>query len=902
MATSSDRPELVQDIDPEETREWIESLASTLEREGVERTHFLLEQLVDHARRSGAHLPFEATTSYVNTIPVTQQPRVPGDPGLERRIRSLIRWNALAMVVNANRTSSELGGHIASFASAATLYDVGFNHFFRGPDAPNGGDLVFFQGHSAPGIYARAFLEGRIGEDQLRSFRQEVESDGKGLSSYPHPYLMPDFWQFSTVSMGLTSMLAIYEARFMRYLEHRGIQDTAGRKVWAFLGDGEMDEPESLGAISLAAREHLDNLVFVVNCNLQRLDGPVRGDGKIVQELEAVFRGAGWNVIKVLWGSYWDPLLQQDKKGILRKRMMECVDGEYQSYKAKGGAFTREHFFGKYPETAAMVANMSDEEIWWLNRGGHDPNKVYAAYNAAMQHKGQPTIILAKTVKGYGMGEAGEGLNPTHQQKKMGEEALKAFRDRFSIPIGDDRIGAAPFYRPAENSKEIQYMLARRKELGGFLPSRRRTAPPLVAPPLEAFETQLKGSGEHQMSTTMAFVRILTQLVRDRNIGKYIVPIVPDEARTFGMEGLFRQIGIYSSVGQLYEPVDAEQLMSYKEMKNGQILEEGINEAGSMSSFIAAGTAHSSHGVNMIPFYAYYSMFGFQRTGDFAWAAGDMKARGFLMGGTAGRTTLAGEGLQHQDGHNLITASTIPTCVSYDPTFAYELAVIIQDGIRRMYQDQEDIFYYVTMMNENYQHPPMPDGAREGILKGMYLFRGAGDSKGDKPGKSTAKVQLLGSGSILREVIAASDMLAQDFGIASDIWSAPSLNELRREGIDAERWSMLHPTEPRRRSFVETCLADRPGPVIAATDYMRLYADQIRPYLPGKHYVVLGTDGFGRSDTRKQLRHFFEVDRRYIVVATLKALADTGALPLAKVREAMEKYGIDPNKPNPVTV
>jgi pyruvate dehydrogenase E1 component len=896
MSTPSDRPESVQDIDPEETREWIESLASTIEREGVERAHFLLEQLVDHARRSGAHLPFEATTSYVNTIPVTQQPRVPGDPGLERRIRSLIRWNALAMVVNANRSSSELGGHIASFASAATLYDVGFNHFFRGPDAEKGSDLVYFQGHSAPGIYSRAFLEGRISEEQLRSFRQEV--GGQGLSSYPHPYLMPDFWQFSTVSMGLTSMLAIYQARFMRYLEHRGILDTSGRKVWAFLGDGEMDEPESLGAISLPARERLDNLVFVVNCNLQRLDGPVRGDGKIVQELEAVFRGAGWNVIKVLWGSYWDPLLQQDKKGILRKRMMECVDGEYQAYKAKGGAFTREHFFGKYPETAAMVANMSDEEIWWLNRGGHDPNKVYAAYKAAMDHKGQPTIILAKTVKGYGMGEAGEGLNPTHQQKKMGEEALKAFRDRFNIPIPDDKIAEAPFYRPAEGSKEIQYMMARRKELGGHLPARRRNAPPLTAPTLDAFETQLKGSGEHEMSTTMAFVRILTQLVRDRNVGKFIVPIVPDEARTFGMEGLFRQIGIYSSVGQLYEPVDAEQLMSYKEMKNGQILEEGINEAGSMSSFIAAGTAHSNHGVNMIPFYAFYSMFGFQRIGDFAWAAGDMKARGFMMGGTAGRTTLSGEGLQHQDGHNLIIASSIPTCVSYDPTFAYELAVIIQDGIRRMYQDQEDVFYYVTMMNENYRHPAMPEGAREGILKGMYLFRSAGE----KNGKSTAKLQLLGSGAILREVIAAADMLAQDFGIAADIWSATSFNELRRDGIAAERWSMLHPLEPRRKSYVEASLADRPGPIVAATDSMRLFADQIRPYLPGKHYAVLGTDGFGRSDTRKQLRHFFEVDRRYVAVAALKALADRGELPAAKVREAIEKYAIDPEKPNPVTV
>jgi len=894
MANPSGRPEAVVDTDPQETREWIESLASILEREGVERAHFLLDQLVDHARRSGAHLPYDATTAYVNTIPVTQQPRVPGDPGIERRIRSLIRWNALAMVVNANRSSSELGGHIASFASAATLYDVGFNHFFRGPEAENGGDLVYFQGHSAPGIYARAFLEGRIGEAELRAFRREVEV--KGLSSYPHPYLMPDFWQFSTVSMGLTSMMAIYQARFLRYLEHRGILDTSGRKVWAFLGDGEMDEPESQGAISLPARERLDNLVFVVNCNLQRLDGPVRGNGKIVQELEAVFRGAGWNVIKVLWGSYWDPLFQRDTKGLLRQRMMECVDGEYQAYKAKGGAFTREHFFGKYPELAAMVANMSDEEIWWLNRGGHDPNKVHAAYKAAMEHKGQPTIILAKTVKGYGMGEAGEGQNPTHQQKKMGEEALKAFRDRFNIPIADDKIGEAPFYRPPESSKEIQYLLARRKELGGFLPARRRTAPALAVPGLEAFETQLKGSGEHEMSTTMAFVRILTQLVRDRNLGKLVVPIVPDEARTFGMEGLFRQIGIYSSVGQLYEPVDAEQLMSYKEAKDGQILQEGINEAGAMASFIAAGTAYSNHGVNMIPFYCFYSMFGFQRIGDFAWAAGDMRVRGFLMGGTAGRTTLSGEGLQHQDGHNLITASSIPNCVSYDPTFAYEMAVIIQDGLRRMVGEQEDVFYYVTMMNENYRHPPMPEGAAAGILKGLYLLReGAGEAK-------APRVQLLGSGTVLREVLAAADMLVEDFGVVADVWSATSMNELRRDGIAAERWSMLHPEAPRRRSHVEACLVGQPGPIVAATDYMRLYADQIRPYLPGKHYVVLGTDGFGRSDTRKQLRHFFEVDRRYIVVAALKALADEGTLPSGNVRGAIEKYAIDPEKPHPVTI
>ena len=883
-----------EDIDPEETREWIDSLASTLDREGVKRGHYLLERLVDHARRSGAHLPFDATTAYVNTIPVTQQPRVPGDATLERRIRSFVRWNALAMVVNANRNASGLGGHIASFASAATLYDVGFNHFFRGPDAENGGDLVYFQGHSAPGIYARAFLEGRISEEQLRRFRREV--DGGGLSSYPHPYLMPDFWQFSTVSMGLTSMTAIYQARFMRYLEHRGILDTSGRKVWAFLGDGEMDEPESQGAISLPAREHLDNLVFVVNCNLQRLDGPVRGDGKIVQELEAVFRGAGWNVIKVLWGSYWDPLLQRDTKGLLRRRMMECVDGEYQAYKAKGGAFTREHFFGKYPELLAMVANMSDEEIWWLNRGGHDPNKVYAAYQAAMDHKGQPTIILAKTIKGYGMGEAGEGQNPTHQQKKMGEEALRAFRDRFNIPIPDDRIAEAPFYRPPENSKEITYLLERRKALGGFLPARRRSAPPLQVPELEAFSSQIKGSGEHEMSTTMAFVRILTQLVRDRHVGKLIVPIVPDEARTFGMEGLFRQIGIYSSVGQLYEPVDAEQLMSYKEAKNGQILEDGITEAGAISSWIAAGTAYSNHGVNMIPFYCYYSMFGFQRTGDFAWAAGDMRARGFLMGGTAGRTTLAGEGLQHQDGHNLLFASSIPSCVSYDPTFAYEMAVIIQDGLRRMYQDQEDVFYYVTMMNENYRQPPMPEGTRDGILRGMYLLRDGG------PPRDQPRVQLLGSGTILREVLTAADLLEQDFGVTADVWSVTSFNELRREGLAAERWSMLHPEAPRRRSFVETALAERSGPVVAATDYMKLYADQIRPFVAGKPYLVLGTDGFGRSDVRTQLRHFFEVDHRYVVLAALKTLADQDVLPRAKVGEAMRRYGIDPEKPNPVTV
>jgi pyruvate dehydrogenase E1 component len=893
MSTDTDPSDRLNDTDPEETREWIDSLASTFEREGVGRAHYILEKLVDYARRSGAHLPFDATTAYVNTIPVTHQPRVPGDPGIERRIRSFIRWNALAMVVNANRSSSELGGHIASFASAATLYDVGFNHFFHAPSEDHGGDLVYFQGHSAPGIYARAFLEGRLTEEQMRAFRMEV--DGKGISSYPHPYLMPDFWQFSTVSMGLTSMMAIYQARFLRYLEHRGLANTANRRVWAFMGDGEMDEPESLGAISLPARERLDNLVFVVNCNLQRLDGPVRGNGKIVQELEAMFRGAGWNVIKVLWGSYWDPLFQQDKNGILRKRMMECVDGEYQAYKARGGAFTREHFFGKYPELAAMVSNMSDEEIWWLNRGGHDPNKVYAAYQAAVQHKGQPTIILAKTVKGYGMGEAGEGQNITHQQKKMGDEALRAFRDRFSIPIADDKIAEAPFYRPPEDSKEMKYLLERRKALGGFLPARRRRGPDMVVPGIDAFESQLKSSGDHAMSTTMVFVRILTQLVRDKAIGKHIVPIVPDEARTFGMEGLFRQIKIYSSVGQLYEPMDAEQLTSYKEAKDGQILEEGINEAGSMASFIAAGLSHSNNGVNMIPFYCFYSMFGFQRIGDFAWAAADMRVRGFLMAGTAGRTTLSGEGLQHQDGHNHLFASIVPSCIAYDPTFAYELAVVIQDGIRRMYHNQEDIFYYITMMNENYTHPAMPEGAAPGILKGLYLFR-------ESQTKKAPRVQLLGSGTIFREVIAAALLLEKDFGVVADLWGATSMNELRRDGIESERWSMLHPTAPRKVSYVEQCLSGREGPVVATTDYVRLYSEQIRPYLPGKRFVTLGTDGFGRSDTRKNLRRFFEVDRRYVAVAALKALADDGVLPTTTVAEAIKKYEIDPEKPNPVTV
>ena len=879
------------DIDPQETQEWLEALEGVLENEGVERAHFLIERLVDKARRSGAHLPFSANTAYVNTIPLTQQRRFPGDRAMERRIRSFIRWNAMSMVVQANRISTELGGHISSFASVATLFDVGFNHFFHAPSEQRDGDMVFFQGHSAPGIYARAFLEGRLSEDQLYSFRQEV--DGHGLSSYPHPWLMPGFWQFPTVSMGLGPLMAIYQARFMRYLHDRGLVNTDERKVWAFCGDGEMDEPEALGAISLAGRERLDNLIFVVNCNLQRLDGPVRGNGKIIQELEAVFRGAGWNVIKVIWGSYWDPLFARDKNGILVKRMEEAVDGDYQAYKAKGGAYTREHFFGKYPELQEMVANMTDEDIWRLNRGGHDPHKVYAAYAEAVAHKGQPTVILAKTVKGYGMGVAGEGQNITHSQKKMGDAALKAFRDRFNIPIGDEQIGSAPFYKPAPDSPEMQYMHARRQELGGYLPQRRSEVAPVEVPELDYFKPLLESSGEREQSTTMAFVRLLNMLIRDKRIGNRVVPIVPDEARTFGMEGMFRQLGIYSSVGQLYEPVDADQVMFYREDKKGQILQEGINEAGAMSSWIAAATAYSNHGIGMIPFYIYYSMFGFQRVGDLAWAAGDMQARGFLMGGTAGRTTLAGEGLQHQDGHSHLAAATIPNCVAYDPAFAYELAVIVQDGLRRMYQAQENIFYYITVMNENYHQPAMPEGVEEGIRRGIYLLQ--------QGGKRKKRVQLLGSGTILREVIAAAQLLEEDFHVSADVWSVTSFNELRREGVDTERWNLLHPEAPPRRCHVSEQLAGQSGPVIAASDYIRSYAEQIRPFV-GRRYSVLGTDGFGRSDMRSQLRKFFEVNRYYVALVALKSLVDEGELDAAVVSKAIRKYRIDPEKPNPTTV
>ncbi len=888
--------EPLPDIDPQETQEWLEALESVLAQGGSDRAHYLLERLVEKARRSGAYLPYSATTAYINTIPPGKEDRSPGNYELEHRIRSYVRWNSMAMVLRANKDTN-VGGHIASFASAATLYDVGYNHFWHAASADHGGDLVFAQGHSSPGLYAYAFLLGELTQEQLDNFRQEV--GGKGLSSYPHPWLMPDFWQFPTVSMGLGPLMAIYQARFMKYLDSRGLIKTKGRKVWAFMGDGEMDEPESLGAISLASRESLDNLIFVINCNLQRLDGPVRGNGKIIQELEGDFRGAGWNVIKVIWGSYWDPLLARDTKGLLQQRMMECVDGEYQTFKSRDGAYVRKHFFGKYPELLEMVASMSDDDIWRLNRGGHDPHKVYAAYAEAAKHTGQPTVILAKTIKGYGMGEAGEAQNITHQQKKMGTTSLKAFRDRFGLKIADDRIDEIPYLVFDQDSPEFAYMQSQRKSLGGFLHRRQRKADPLLIPPLSAFESLLKASGEgRESSTTMAFVRILNILVKDKTIGQRVVPIVADESRTFGMEGMFRQLGIWSSVGQLYTPQDADQLMYYKEDKNGQILQEGINEAGAMSSWIAAATAYSTHGVQMIPFFIFYSMFGFQRIGDLAWAAGDMRCRGFLLGGTAGRTTLNGEGLQHEDGHSHLSASTIPNCISYDPTFGYELAVIIQDGMRRMYQDQEDVYYYITVMNENYPHPEMPKDAEQGIIRGMYLFRKSSEAIS---GDSTLRVQLLGSGTILREVIAAAEILDQDFGISADIWSVTSFNELRREALDVTRWNMLHPSEPARLSYVANCLKGCTGPVVAATDYMKIFADQIREFVPGR-YKVLGTDGFGRSDTREKLRQFFEVDRYYVTIATLQALAEDGKISTEIVAQAIRKFGIDPDKPNPVTV
>ena len=879
------------DIDPLETAEWLDALSAVIDNEGYERAHFLIESLIDSARRTGVHIPYHANTAYLNTIPVHMEERSPGDHALERRIRALIRWNAMAMVVRANRISTELGGHIASFASAATLYDVGFNHFWRAHNDSHLGDMLFIQGHSAPGIYARAYLERRIDADRLRLFRQEVDSDG--LSSYPHPWLMPDFWQFPTVSMGLGPIMAIYQARYMKYLHNRGLIDAGDRKIWAFLGDGEMDEPESVGALSVAGRENLDNLVFVVNCNLQRLDGPVRGNGKIIQELESDFRGAGWNVIKVIWGSYWDPLLARDDKGLLKQRMEEVVDGDYQVLKARDGAYVRERFFGKYPELREMVSNMTDEDVWRLNRGGHDPHKIYAAYAAAVKHKDQPTVILAKTVKGYGMGEAGEGQNTTHQQKKMGEDALLAFRDRFSIPLSDKEVAEAPFYRPDEKSPETEYLIERRRTLGGFLPARFTGSKPLFRiPDIDLFGAQLEGSGDREISTTMVFVRLLSAMVRDKEMKQYVVPIIPDESRTFGMEGMFRQLGIYAPQGQLYEPEDADQLMFYREDKSGQVLQEGINEAGAMCSWIAAATSYSNHDLYTVPFYIFYSMFGFQRIGDFCWAAGDMRARGFIIGGTAGRTTLAGEGLQHQDGHSLILSGTVPNCVSYDPTYSYELAIIVRDGLRRMYGERESVYFYITVMNENYAHPPMPKGAEEGILRGLYLLRST-SKKGNK-----LKVRLLGSGTILREVEAAAEMLAENHGVDSDIWSVTSFNELARDGHDTDRYNRLHPDEEPRKSYVEMCLENSEGPVIAATDYMKWYADQIRAWVPGQ-YHVLGTDGFGRSDVRKKLRRFFEVDRQHVVVAALHALALQEQVPPAVVDEAIREFGIDPEKTNP---
>ena len=879
--------DLGPDIDPIESREWQDAIADVIERDGPNRAHFLLDKAVAQARAAGATLPFSATTPYQNTIPVDDQHEFPGDPEMEWRIRTINRWNAMATVVRRNKESSEYGGHIASFASSAVMYDVGLNHFWRARSAIHGGDLVFFQGHVVPGIYARSFMEGRITEEQLLNFRSEV--GGNGLSSYPHPWLLPDYWQFPTVSMGLGPLMAIYQARFMKYMHNRGLIDMADRKVWCFLGDGEMDEPESRGAIDLAAREKLDNLIFVINCNLQRLDGPVRGNGKIVQELEGNFRGAGWNVVKLLWGKGWDDLLENDTSGRLRQLMDETVDGDYQTFKSKDGAFIRKHFFGKYPETAALVEDWSDDQIWSLSRGGHDPEKVYTAFRKATDTRDQPTCLLIKTVKGYGMGSAGEGQNTTHQQKKLAEEQLRAFRDRFKIPVSDEDLPKAPFV--ALNNAQKAYLADRRKALGGAFPQRVSTSPKLAIPPLEAFKAQLQNTGEREISTTMAFVRILTTLLRDKELGKHIVPIVPDESRTFGMEGLFRSIGIYNPAGQHYTPEDREQMSYYREAADGQVLQEGINEAGAMADWIAAATSYSNHGVPMIPFFIYYSMFGFQRVGDLAWAAGDSRARGFMLGGTAGRTTLNGEGLQHEDGHSHIIAGTVPNCISYDPTFQHEVAVIVQHGMTRMYQDQEDVYFYITLMNENYAHPDMPAGCEAGIIRGLYRLKEV-----KKPGRK--HVNLLGSGTILIQAIKAAEMLEADYGITADIWSATSLNELARDGQDAARWNRLNPLEAPRVPYVTQALSKAKGPVIAATDYMKNYAEQIRAFVPGR-YTVLGTDGFGRSDSRVNLRRFFEVDANHIAAAAMVDLFRDGAVDEATLKAALAKYDIDGAKPNP---
>ncbi len=877
------------DIDPIETQEWLDSLSAVINKDGSDRARYLLKKLIDETYKEGFHKPLTRVTPYINTISPEHEVKSPGDQNIERKIRSLIRWNAAAMVVKANKKNPELGGHIGTFASAATLYDVGMNHFWRAKNNKFGGDLIYFQGHSAPGMYARAFLEGRLTAKQLGNFRQEVGVDG--LSSYPHPWLMPKFWQFPTVSMGLGPILSIYQARFTKYLINRGLLKNEDRKIWAFLGDGEMDEPESLGAIGLAAREKLDNLIFVINCNLQRLDGPVRGNGKIIQELEGIFRGAGWNVIKVIWGTYWDTLLAKDKSGLLVKRMNECVDGEYQAFKAKGGAYVREKFFGKYPELKDLVSTMTDRDVWRLNRGGHDPHKVYSAYDAATKTKGQPTVILAKTIKGYGMGKSGESTNITHQQKKLGEEDLLYYRDRFDIPLTDKQVKNIEFYKPDEKSEEIQYIKERRMKLGGNIPERTSYAKPIKKPSKDIFESMLKSSGEREMSTTMALVRMLTNLLRDKKIAARLVPIIPDEARTFGMEGFFQKIGIYAHEGQKYEPEDSEQLSSYKEDKKGQVLEEGITESGSISSWIAAGTSYTNHDLEMIPIYTFYSMFGFQRVMDLIWAAGDSQTRGFLIGATAGRTTLAGEGLQHQDGHSHLLASTIPNCISYDPTFAYELAVILKEGLTRMHDKQESIFYYITVMNENYKHPAIPKDCEKGILKGMYLFK-------EFHNKGKIKIQLLGCGTILREMISAAEILSKDYGVDSDVWSVTSFNELRRDGMEIERKNLLNPNEKPEKSYVQKCLDSKDGPIIAASDYMRVFADQIRPYI-SKPFYSFGTDGYGRSDSRKNLRKFFEVDKEHIVSYALSALAKEQLIPSKYAKEAMKKYNINKDKPIP---
>ncbi|TFW27669.1 pyruvate dehydrogenase (acetyl-transferring), homodimeric type [Duganella callida] len=895
MSAQLDQVTANTDPDSQETKEWLDSLASVLENEGPERAHYLLERLIDLARQSGSDIPFSANTAYVNTIPTEQEQRCPGNLEYEEKLRSWMRWNAMAMVVKANRFDGDLGGHLSSFASLANMLGIGFNHFWKAPSDTHGGDLLYIQGHSSPGVYARAFLEGRLSEDQLLHFRREV--DGKGLSSYPHPKLMPNFWQFPTVSMGLGPLMAIYQARFLKYLHARSIADTTDRKVWAFCGDGEMDEPESLGAIGMAAREKLDNLVIVVNCNLQRLDGPVRGNGKIIQELEGEFRGAGWNVVKVIWGPGWDALLQKDKEGILRKVMMETVDGEYQNYKAKDGAYVRKHFFGKHPKLLEMVANMTDDDIWRLTRGGHDPHKIYAAFKVAQEHKGQPTVLLVKTIKGFGMGKHGEARNTAHNTKKLTDEAVREMRDRYSIPIPDDQLADIPFYKPADDAPEIKYLHERRAALGGYLPARRQQADEkLTVPPLSAFQNVLEATAEgREVSSTQNYVRILTTLLKDSSIGSRIVPILVDESRTFGMEGLFRQVGIFNQQGQLYEPVDKDQVMYYREDKAGQILQEGINEAGGMSSWIAAATSYSTNNRVMVPFFTYYSMFGMQRIGDLVWAAADMRARGFLMGGTAGRTTLNGEGLQHEDGHSHLFAAAVPNCMPYDPTFGHELAVIIQDGMRRMVEEQEDVFYYITIMNENYAHPGIKPGQEEGILKGMYLLQ-----KGDESLKQ--RVQLIGSGTILRESLFAVDLLKNDWNIAADVWSAPSLTLVARDGQDAERWNLVNPTKEQRVPYVAQLLKDTTGPIVATTDYMRAFAEQIRAFIPkDRTYRVLGTDGFGRSDSRAKLREFFEVNRYYITVAALKSLAEEGKIDASVVEKAVAKYNLDPNKPNPVT-